>query len=155
MALPRPTNSRPRSAPRDRRRGSGSREFDQLTRDLGGAAIAESDPNPLGQHLGQELAIRCAPDRGSPDATGASYQLHRHGQLELITVDRRLVIGDFGAADHPAAAAPLRPLAAVAGCLGMCPRQLLGPAQENGTRYLTPAVQLPAPRRPPPPEIQT
>src|SRR5438552_2578229 len=133
---------------RDRRRGSGSGEFDQLTRDLGGAAIAEPDPDPLGQHLGEELAIRRASDRGSPDATGASYQLHRHGQLDLITVDRRLVVGDFGAADHPAAAAPLRPLAAVAGCLGMGRRELLGPAQVNGMVDVTPAVELVAAHRP-------
>src|SRR5947208_8768487 len=135
MALPRPTNSRLRSAPRDRRRGSGSREFDQLTRDLGGAAIAESDPDPLGQHLGQELAIRCAPDRGSPDATGASYQLHRHGQLDLITVDRRLVVGDFGAADQPAAAPPLRPLAAVSRRLASGPLERPAPSTES--MYLT------------------
>src|SRR2546421_4615344 len=115
---PAPTCSAPSSptrAPGQRRSRRRSRQLDQLPRHGSGSSVAEPDPHPFGENLGEEFAVLRPPDRGSTDAASAPDQLYLHGNFHAVAVDRRPVVGDLGPPDHPTAAMVFGPGAAVSG----------------------------------------
>src|SRR5207245_4025098 len=75
-------------------------------------------------------------------------QLDPDPHLDLVAVDRGPVVGDLAAPDHPATTPADRPVASVAGRLGVPAGDFLGPVQIDGIVHMPVAVQLVVPHLP-------